>query len=59
MTSSPHMTYPARNGNDMDATSRKARRVLCCLQRAGVTKDAKRIMHQRERRATRQQLRQF
>lgn len=58
MTASHHSVYPARDGNDQDATSRKARRALACLQRAGVTKDAKRIMHRRERRNARQGLRQ-
>jgi hypothetical protein len=56
MTASPHVAYPARNGNDVDATSKAARRALAPLSRAGVTKAAKTIMHKRERRNFRQQL---
>lgn len=46
-----------RNGDEQDAFSRKARRTLCCLQRAGVVHKTKTRRARADRRATRQLLR--
>ncbi len=45
---------PAKNGDEQDATSRKARRFVACLNRAGTTTATKTLMRRRDRRATRQ-----
>ena len=57
MSTQPIYRRPARNGDEQDAFSRKARRVLCCLQRAGVVHKTKTRAARRDRRAVRQLLR--
>lgn len=50
---------PAKNGDEQDAFSRRARKHLACLQRAGVVHATKRTAARRDRRTSRQNLRQF
>ncbi len=46
-----------RNGDEQDAFSNRARRALCCLQRAGVVHATKTRRARADRRAVRQMLR--
>lgn len=48
---------PARSGDEQDATSRNARRVLCYLQRSGATARVKQRIRRRERHEARHELR--
>lgn len=51
------MKTPAKTAAEQDATSRRARKALCYLQRAGVTSGIKRQIRRRDRRETRAALR--
>lgn len=55
----PMYRRPAKNGDEQDAFSRKARRHLACLQRAGVVHATKSLAARRDRRTNRQNLRQY
>jgi hypothetical protein len=48
---------PARDGDITDAFSRNWRRLLCCLDRAGVIKKTRRRFHKRTRREMKDALR--
>ena len=50
MTSSRRTGEPARGGDEHDAFSRKAKRLLCYLQRSGVAAAAKRAFNRRAQR---------
>ena len=51
MTSPRQTNTPERGGDEVDAFSRKARRLLVVFRRAGVAKTAKRAFNRRVRRA--------
>lgn len=51
MTSPRQTNTPERGGDEVDAFSRKARRLLKSFNRAGVAKAAKRAFNRRARRA--------
>lgn len=48
---------PARDGDTTDAFSRNWRRLLCCLDRAGVIGKTRRRYHKRERKAAKEAIR--